>query len=147
MGDIDRVVIFERLKMESGISINNLAEILPEVCDRETSADPEHWTKENPLWGQCAVVALLIQDLFGGQLIRASLADIPGFGPRDSHYANRLTEGETTDLTADQFGQDYPSDLEYQVREREYVLSYADTARRYEVLSSRLVKRIFNSPE
>lgn len=101
---------------------------------RETSADPEGWTPENPAWGQCAVTALLVQELFGGDLIRVEVAS-------GSHYYNKLDDGTVLDLTGEQFGDnwsmldrdDYPLD-EY--RDRAYVLSYPDTLRRYQRLRS-----------
>ena len=47
--------------------------ILPEICDSETSQSPQGWKPTNPLWGHCAVVSLIAQNLFGGELLRASL--------------------------------------------------------------------------
>lgn len=85
---------------------NDLFQILLEKswC-KETSASPGHWTSENPALGQCAVTALLFQDMAGGEILRA---DIKGFG---SHYWNMLVyPGDVTvdyDLTRRQF----PSDL------------------------------------
>lgn len=67
---------------------------------RETSADPEHWTKEDPAHGQCAVSALVLQDLFGGELLRAE-ATPPGGAPV-SHYMNRI-DGRIVDATRGQF--------------------------------------------
>ncbi len=55
------------------------------------------WTPDAPSFGQCAVTALLVQDLLGGELIRT---EVPGFG---SHYCNRLDSGLPVDLTFDQF--------------------------------------------
>jgi len=60
-----------------------LAETLERAWSRETSADPEQWTPDNPAWGQCAVTALVVQDGFGGELVRATVDDA-------SHYWNRL---------------------------------------------------------
>ena len=36
------------------------------VWEAETSAASEDWNEDNQACGQCAVTALLIQDLFGG---------------------------------------------------------------------------------
>lgn len=95
---------------------------------RETSADPERWTEENPAWGQCAVTALLVQDLLGGDLLRSTVDGI-------SHYWNRI-DGFDLDLTLRQFG---PAiyDASPVVREREYVLSFPETKARYELLLKR----------
>ena len=108
--------------------------VLLKICSRETSADPGGWTQENPHWGHCAVVALLAQDLFGGELLRASLEDT-AFASMRSHYWNRLPDGREEDFTRAQFGANYPYGLRAEVRERSYVLSHAETAKRYVLLS------------
>ena len=85
------------------------------------------WTPTNPSYGQCAITALKVQELLGGELLRI---DIPGSG---SHYANRINGG-IVDLTADQF----PGRIDYtgaEVRARQRVLSNANTAARYQVFS------------
>lgn len=97
---------------------------------RETSADPTHWDPWNPAWGQCAVTALVVQDRFGGDLLRATVAGT-------SHYWNRLPDGTEVDLTRHQFDV-LETDPIGVVREREYVLSFPDTKRRYEMLLLRL---------
>lgn len=53
------------------------------------------WTLENPAAGQCNVTAAVIQDLYGGDILRTQL---PGVW----HYYNRL-EGQRMDLTDGQF--------------------------------------------
>ena len=90
---------------------------------RSTSADPVRWSSENPSHGQCAVTALIVQDHFGGELLRARVNGI-------SHYWNRLPSGTEVDLTRKQFGSlvDFPSG---DVRSREFVLSFPDTVDRY----------------
>ncbi len=94
-----------------------------------TSADPEHWTEDNPALGQCAVTALIVQDRFGGILVRAENEGV-------SHYWNRLAGGIEVDLTRSQFETWNPgAELE---RDRDYVLSFPATLRRYELLKARL---------
>src|SRR3989344_4776340 len=82
-------------------------EILPYICDEETSSDPVGWRKENSLWGQCAVVSLLAQNVFGGELRRASLSGTP-FAEMHSHYWNVFPDKTMEDFTADQFKESYP---------------------------------------
>lgn len=118
--------------------------ILPDICDHETAQNPAGWTPENPLLGHCAVVSLVAQDLFGGELLRASLVGIPGFEHILSHYWNKLADGSIEDFTKSQFGANYPTGLKAEVRTRFYVLSFPETAKRYNLLVSRLV-RIINS--
>ena len=105
-----------------------------EVCwDKSTSADPDAWTVENSAYGQCAVTALLVQDMLGGKLLR-SVASWKGGSV--SHYFNELPDGRVLDLTRKQFREDCRfSEPEY--RERSYVLSYPDAASRYDILKRR----------
>lgn len=91
-----------------------------------TSSDPESWSPRNPAWGQCAVTALIVQDEFGGQLLRAET-------PLGSHYWNLLPDGSELDLTREQF-QDAFRAQNVAIRDRNYVLSFPATRRRYELL-------------
>jgi hypothetical protein len=118
------------------VSVEEFRTVLSRICTRETSSDPAGWTPENPLWGHCAVVALLAQDRFGGELLRASL-DGTVFAHMRSHYWNRLADGREEDFTRAQFGTEYPRELQPVIRERSYVLAHAETAERYGHLSSR----------
>lgn len=92
------------------------------------------WTSECPSLNQCAVTALIVQDYFGGELLRCKMTN------NDSHYWNRLPDGTEEDLTAEQFNyiDDKPIKEEYIVRDREYVLSFPSTVVRYELLKKRL---------
>ena len=65
---------------------------------RRTSADPEGWSPHNRPWGQCAVTALVVQDRFGGELLRARVDGV-------SHYWNRLPDGSELDLTRERVRQ------------------------------------------
>lgn len=111
---------------------------LRNVCDRETSQDPDGWSPENPLWGHCAIVSLAAQELFGGELLRASLADIPGYEHMRSHYWNKIADGTEKDFTRAQFLDKYPKGLVPEKRTREYVLSFPEKERRYQLFISKL---------
>lgn len=130
--------------MESKLNLQQLKDLLPHICDQETSSDPDNWTPENPLWGHCAVISLIVQDFFGGELLRASLVGVSGFEHMGSHYWNRLADGTVKDFTKPQFGERYPAGLKAEVRSRSYVLSFPETAKRYKLLVSRLVKLLNN---
>jgi len=68
---------------------------------RDTSDDPDEWSEENPARGQCAVTALLIRDLLGGEIL---VANVLRDGRRiERHAWNRLSSGLTLDLTREQF--------------------------------------------
>jgi hypothetical protein len=72
------------------------------------------------------VTALVLQDHFGGRLLRCE-------SPTGSHYFNRLPDGTVLDATRAQFGPGFtPRDVEE--RDRQYVLSFAATRERYERL-------------
>lgn len=139
-----RILINKERKMEVGITAQQLKELLPSICDRETSQDPDRWTSENPLWGHCAVASLIAQNLFGGELLRVPLTEVPGFGHMRSHYWNRLADGSVEDFTRPQFGKQYPVGLKAETRDRSYVLSFPETAKRYKLLAFRLAKSLSN---
>jgi len=60
-------------------------------------ATARQWTPENPAAGQCNVTAILVHDLFGGELLKTPL-------PAGDHFYNRIG-GRRYDFTEDQFGQ------------------------------------------
>ena len=95
----------------------------------ETSSDPDNWTPQNPALGQCAVTALVVQDRYGGELLRVLNEGV-------SHYFNRLDDGTEVDLTRDQFETWSPTPAE--LRTAEYVLSFPATVARYHLLDGRL---------
>lgn len=128
----------------SSIKENQLTNIFNKIWSAETTASPADWTEENPSWGQCAVTALVVQDILGGEIVwaEAELAD----GRKISHYKN-LVDGREIDFTNQQFPPEttipvgvaktkaYPST-------RDYVLSYEPTRKRYELLKSRLMETL-----
>lgn len=60
-------------------------------------ATASQWTANNPAAGQCNVTALLVHELFGGDLLKTPL-------PAGDHFYNRI-EGRRYDFTARQFDQ------------------------------------------
>lgn len=109
---------------------------LREIAQRDTSADPSGWSPDNPLWGHCAVGALLAQDHYGGDLIRGSLEDIPKYAHLRSHYWNRI-DGEYVDFTSEPYPDISYQELQGEICDRERVLRYEDTVRRYQLLNER----------
>jgi hypothetical protein len=106
-----------------------------EAWCKETSASPDSWSEQNPALGQCAISALVVQDLLGGELLRTIVNG-------ESHYWNRLPNGQEVDTTRQQFGSEPRIDSPTTVRERSYVLSFPYTVKRYEVLKSRIASAI-----
>lgn len=126
------------------LSVEQFKKILPKICDKETSSDPNNkWKQENPLWGHCAVVTLIANNLFGGEMLRAEMV-----GQNDSHYWNKLPYGNEKDFTRDQFGGSYPELANTVVRTRSYVLYDTKTGvpreimKRYKLLAWRLAKEL-----
>jgi hypothetical protein len=60
-------------------------------------ATASQWTEKNPAAGQCNVTALLVHELFGGELLKTPL-------PAGDHFYNWI-EGRRYDFTESQFGQ------------------------------------------
>src|SRR5689334_14582809 len=96
-------------------SLKDLKWLLRTAWCEDTSLSPAEWSGANPAVGQCAVTALIVQDLFGGKLLRGQLM-------RGTHYWNRLPNGDEVDLTAEQF-LTQPAIRNTQERSRDYVLS------------------------
>ncbi len=114
------------------MTLEELTKLLLKAWGADTAKGS--WDERCPELNQCAVTALVVQDVYGGDLLRCKTKN------DDSHYWNRLPDGTEVDLTFGQFAfsGDVAYKSEYIVRDREYVLSYPDTVRRYELLKSRL---------
>lgn len=104
---------------------------LREAWAADTSAQST-WSADCPSQGQCAVTALVVQDYLGGRIVRGEVEGV-------SHYWNRVA-GEDIDLTRDQFVRFVL--VNTSVRAREYILSFPDTARRYNTLRRRVAEML-----
>jgi len=71
-----------------------------DTCD---VADVTDWTPDRPSRGQCGATALVLHDLFGGDLLLAEVWQADG-RLQGYHWWNRLPGGAEVDLTRDQFG-------------------------------------------
>ncbi|MFZ0249558.1 MAG: hypothetical protein WAL61_06400 [Acidimicrobiales bacterium] len=69
-----------------------------ETCD---PTDVPHWSSDEPSRGQCAVTALVVHDLLGGELLEAEVDHADG-SHQGFHYWNRFA-GVDVDLTRRQF--------------------------------------------
>ena len=67
--------------------------------DAWSGASSSKWTAERPASGQCSPTSLVIQDIFGGTLLKTSVGDA-------WHFYNEI-DGAAYDVTAEQF-QDKP---------------------------------------
>lgn len=80
------------------VSIESVRNALYKSWSLESSSK---WTRENPAIGQCGVTALVVNDLFGGEILKTKC--IGGW-----HFYNKLN-GSCYDFTKEQF----PKAIEY----------------------------------
>ena len=91
------------------------------------------WTEDNPSYGQCCVTALVIQDLYGGDIYSCKVGN-------NRHFVNIINE-RIVDETADQFGGKSKIkyiDGSFKLRTKESLLKNKDVKERYELLKARL---------
>jgi hypothetical protein len=83
------------------LTLAQIEDAIRESWGRDTADEDDDWTPENPSRGQCDVTSLVVQDIFGGELLAAGVFRD---GERvESHMWNRLPGGIELDLTRDQF--------------------------------------------
>lgn len=109
-----------------------------------TSRNPDEWSPENPARGQCAVSALIVQDILGGELQKV---ETNFNGKIEGHFRNISSAGNVIDTTRSQ----YPKEQEFEPRDinlrgystaREKLLADDDTRKRYETLKARMLKQL-----
>jgi hypothetical protein len=106
------------------ISPERLLPMLHQCWSSETSGQ---WLPENPARGQCNVTSLIVQELFGGEILKTE-------APGGWHFYNRI-DGQRYDLTASQFATPVPyADV---ASSREEALA-GTKAERYAVLKARM---------
>jgi hypothetical protein len=82
-------------------TLHDVEQAIRAAWSRETSDDPDEWSESNPARGQCAVTALLLRELLGGDIL---VANVLRDGVRvDRHAWNLLPSRLTLDLTREQF--------------------------------------------
>ena len=106
--------------------------------------EPEsgYWSKENPARGQCVPSSLVVQDYYGGDIVRVR---VTGDGIDETHYFNVLEDGTILDTTGSQYRVPValtpaPIDLKkYSANDvRERLLNDEGTRIRYATLKSRV---------
>ena len=93
------------------------------------------WVSNDPSYGQCAITAMLVFDMFGGSIHRIRVA---GGG---THYFNKI-DGQYVDLTREQFDL-YDIPIEYEPNEqmqREYCGKNPGTKARYHQLQRNIIR-------
>jgi len=119
------------MRKDHSMNINDLYQLFLSAWSADTAKG--EWTPECPSLNHCAVTAVIVQDYFGGDLLRCLCDD------GNSHYYNSCPDGEY-DLTYSQFAYSnvVPFKDKSEVRTRDYVLSFPDTKIRYEILKERI---------
>lgn len=123
-------------------TLNDLFGVLLRAWTKESAYpsaqnDPEYNKSNDPTYGQCAITATLVYDLFGGTIHKIKVS---GGG---THYFNKIN-GHYIDLTKDQFDL-YNIPINYESNEkidREYCGKNADTLNRFNLLKENIEKVI-----
>ncbi len=137
-GDEQRELVCKPIAQFPGIT--NLLELFAvlEQCWSKDTAYPScqaEWVPDDPSYGQCAITATLVYDMFGGSIHKIKVS---GGG---THYFNRLN-GKYIDLTVEQFNL-YNIPVHYEPNQeipREYCGKNADTLKRYRQLQRNIMK-------
>jgi hypothetical protein len=110
-----------------------LVALLAQCWSRHTSSV---WSPATPSRGQCAVTALVLQDYFGGEILKLSVGE-------SWHFYNRI-DGLRLDTTADQF----PLVLDYADVPSDREEALADTTQeQYKELSRKFAAALSNEGE
>lgn len=113
-------------------SLDQLFAILLNVWCKDTaypSCQKDYDFENDPTYGQCAITATLVYDMFGGSIHKIRVSG------GETHYFNKINN-HYIDLTSDQFDL-YNIPVRYDRNEyvlREYCGKNLDTKRRYEKL-------------
>lgn len=101
----------------------------------------EKWTYEKPYIGQSAVTSLVVNDLFGGYIMKVKVNG-------ESHYYN-VVEGNIIDYTAKQYEDGLINYAEGKLAHRGRILQDYDTKSRYYILVQNVKHNIelFNEEE
>ena len=118
-------------------TLGDLYSILRKAWCKETAypSCQKEWVETDPTYGQCAITAMLVYDMFGGTIHRIR---INGGG---THYFNMI-DGHIIDLTIEQFDL-YNIPVVYEpneVMDRKFCGKNLDTAKRYQLLIQRIAE-------
>lgn len=111
----------------------NEAEVRSAVVRAWSLDTAKQWTPDTPAAGQCNVTAVLVHDLFGGDILKTSLPDYEA----DQFY-NRV-DGAVVDLTDGQFSA--PVTYADEPASREEAMQCVKSSE-YEVLRTPLLARL-----
>lgn len=118
-------------------TLDDLYNILRESWCKETAYPlcQSDWVPNDPSYGQCAITAMLVHDMFGGSIHRIR---VDGGG---THYFNKIDD-HYIDLTVEQFDL-YNIPVNYEPNEeieRKYCGKNQDTQKRFNLLVKRIAE-------
>jgi hypothetical protein len=87
-------------KVPSKVYIKELRARFEKAWSRDTCWHKAVFHPKVPSGGQCFVTAMVVQDIFGGDIIQGTVRQIDG---KMNHYWNRFPNGQEFDFTSDQF--------------------------------------------
>ncbi|NLZ70846.1 MAG: hypothetical protein GX907_05885 [Clostridiaceae bacterium] len=116
-------------------TLGDLYNLLRKAWCKETAypSCQAEWVESDPSYGQCAITAMIVHDMFGGTIHRIRIS---GGG---THYFNKI-DGHYIDLTIEQFDL-YNIPVNYEPNQeidRSYCGKNPDTAKRHALLLKRL---------
>ena len=120
-------------------TLNDLYNILRKSWSKDTAypSCQKDWISTDPSYGQCAITAMIVYDMFGGSIHRIR---VNGGG---THYFNKI-DGQYVDLTREQFDL-YNIPISYEPNEemkREYCGKNEDTKKRFELLINNIKNKL-----
>ena len=113
------------------MTLELLEQFLNKIYSKETCSPicKDLWGLDNPTLGHCAIVALLVNDFFGGEIYKTTVDGV-------IHYFNIIND-TIVDLTSQQFSN--PIDYtDRKKKSREGLLGNPDTSFRYRLLKLQL---------
>lgn len=126
------------------LKLDQLTNALHDAWGADTCFDALEWSEDNPACGQCVASSLVVQDYYGGDLLRY---EVRGEGIEEMHYCNILDDGTILDTTGQQYRQAVtlrllPVNLVGFTSVREKRLSETETRKRYELLKNRVAFKL-----
>lgn len=126
-------------KLLTKLDFQRLEKAFRYVWSRETTFPDtkNQWSKENKAFGQCAVTALIIYDLFGGRMI---------YDKANFHIWNELPDNTQQDFSREQFLEEREFGI-YKYKSKEDILSdetgqRTHTLKRYQLLKKKFGKAL-----
>lgn len=129
-------------------SLQELFNALQASWNADTAYDPSEWSIENKARGQCVVSSLVIQDYFGGDLIRYEVSE---GSIHETHYMNQLPGGIVIDTTSSQYTSPVnmrlkPINTDEHASIRDKRLADESTKTRYAILKDRVKQYLASRP-